>query len=255
MLKLTLALLLPAVAAAVGPTTVAQAKITNGAQQLATGKITIVATTPFLAADGSWVDTTSLTVPVINGAFSVQLEPNDTATPSGGSYFVQWQLDGAKARTEYWVVATSGSALSLASVRVNTAPTVSLTFTVSQLLSGGAVTGQGICWTGTTWAPGECGWLSNTVSCSSSPTYDFSLGNIQVLNLSCNVTSGSVLNVPPGPVVFRICNQGAFSFSWPAAVTGGVDPTQQAVGKCAVEWFQSQDGVHLQPIGLGVINQ
>jgi hypothetical protein len=56
-------------------------------------------------------------------------------------------------------------------------------------------------------------------------------------------------------VIFKICQQGSFSFAWPAAVTGGVNPQTQSAGKCAMQWFQSTDGVHLQPIGIGVVNQ
>jgi hypothetical protein len=135
MLRLAIALWLPVALAA--STTVAQSKITAGdGQHLATGKITITASAAFLAADGTWVETTPLSVPVINGAFSVQLEPNDTGIPSTTSYIAKWQLDGAAPRTDYWLVTTTGSTLSLAAVRINIPPSVSLMFSLGQLTAG-----------------------------------------------------------------------------------------------------------------------
>jgi hypothetical protein len=113
---------------------VAQSKITAGdGAHLATGKITITASVAFLAADGTWVETTPLIVPVINGAFSVQLEP--------GNYAAKWQLDGAAPRTDYWLVVTSSSALNLAAVRVSVPPTVSTMFAPSQISAAGMADG------------------------------------------------------------------------------------------------------------------
>ena len=254
-------LLVAAAMAAMGATTVTQSKITAGdGTHLATGKITVTASAAFLAADGTAVDTTALTVNVINGAFSVNLEPNDTGVPSGTSYTAVWQLMGAAQRTEHWVVPTSGTGLGLLAVRVNTAPAVGVTLNPSQLTQSGASVGQALCWLGTAWGPGSCGggasWVVNSVPCSSSVIFDLSLGNIQTLSLSCNVTSASVLNLAANSVViFRICQTAAYGFTWPAAVTGGVSAGASGAGKCAAQWFYSVDGVHLQTQGLGVINQ
>ena len=158
MLRLAAVAMVAASMAMAGPTTVAQSKITAGnGRDLASGTITITATVAFAAADGAWVDTQPLTVPVINGAISIQLEPTDTATPSGVSYRVRWQLDNAQGRTEYWVVPTSNTALGLTAVRVNVVPAPNLVVDPKQIGQDGAGAGQAMCWLGSQWGPGNCG--------------------------------------------------------------------------------------------------
>jgi hypothetical protein len=83
--------------------------------------ILITPSAPFSAADGSRVDQVPARVRVVNGAFCVALEPNDTAVPSGSWYVARWQLAGAAPRTECWYVPTSGTALGLNAVVVSCA--------------------------------------------------------------------------------------------------------------------------------------
>jgi hypothetical protein len=110
-------------------TTITQTRITApDGKHLATGTITITATTAFTAADSARVDTTPLVVRVVNGAFSVALEPNGDTS----QYVATWQLDGAKARTERWVVPTTSAVLAVDDVIVST----------GTVLSGGTGTGQ-----------------------------------------------------------------------------------------------------------------
>jgi hypothetical protein len=123
MLKLAMAIAAAAALAIAGPTTIAQSKITNGnGQGLATGTITVTASVAFLAADGTWVDTTPLIVAVINGGFSTQLEPNDTGTPFA-TYTAVWQLNGARPRTESWMVPTSNLVIGLSGLYRQTTTT------------------------------------------------------------------------------------------------------------------------------------
>ncbi len=135
-------------------TTVAQTQIgAPDAQHLATGTITITATAPFTAADGVRVEMTPLTVEIRNGAFSVNLEPNDTGTPAGTQYVAVWALDGARSRTERWVVITSGSTLAVGDV---VATVIAPTGVVQpgQIAQHGATAGQTLVWSGSTWLPG-----------------------------------------------------------------------------------------------------
>lgn len=263
MLKLSAMLMLSAAAAIAGPTTIAQSKITSGnGQQLATGKITITASAPFLAADGTWVDTTPLTVPVINGAFSTQLEPTDTATPSGVSYLAKWQLDGAAPRTDNWLVITSSSALNLAGVRVNVAPSVSLMFSPGQFIQDGAAIGQALCWMGSTWGPGSCGGGLNSclqiVSWSPSPTFDFSVCRQQVITLTGNVTptiaNAGFCQVAGGCTIGFIQGSTPYTVTWASSVTGGFQVGTVA-GKRNVQIFTSLDGANLVATSVGVVNQ
>jgi hypothetical protein len=47
------------------------------------------------------------------GTFTVNLEPNDTAVPSGTSYLVRYHLRKGDDQLEYWVVPTSGSPVTI----------------------------------------------------------------------------------------------------------------------------------------------
>jgi hypothetical protein len=83
--------------------------------------ILVAPSTPFSAADGSRVDQVPARVRVVNGAFCVALEPNDTAVPSQNWYVARWQLAGGAPRTECWYVPTSGSTVGLSAVVVSCA--------------------------------------------------------------------------------------------------------------------------------------
>jgi len=83
--------------------------------------ILISPSVPFSAADGSRVDQAPARVRVVNGAFCVALEPNDTAVPTQNWYVARWQLAGGAPRTECWYVPTSSATVGLSAVVVSCA--------------------------------------------------------------------------------------------------------------------------------------
>jgi hypothetical protein len=248
--------------AAMATTTVSQTKITAGdGETLATGKITITATAAFLAADGTWVDTNPVIVKVINGAFTVNLEPNDTGVPSNTSYTAAWQLVGAAPRTDHWVIPTSGTALGLAAVRVSVAPAVGVTFNPQQLSQDSATIGQALCWTGATWAPGICGGTPKclqVVAFSATPTFDFSLCTQQIITLTGGVTpviaNAAYCQVPGGCTITFVQGSPAYSVTWTGAVLGGFTIGSFS-GKRNVQSFTSLDGSTLLGLNPGAVNQ
>ena len=136
-------------------TTISQTRIAAGdGKHLATGTITITATAAFTAADGVRVETTPLVVSVVNGAFSVALEPNDTGVPSGTQYSAVWQLTGARLRRDLWQVPTSSLGLAVGSVVVSTVTLPATIIQWQQLGQNGATTGMAPVWNGSSWQPG-----------------------------------------------------------------------------------------------------
>lgn len=96
------------------PVTVAASRISSGqASQLAQGAITITPSQTFTAAD-STVVTGETTIPVVNGAFSVGLEP----TPAGVYYRAKWNLDNAQPEVQRWFVASTTATLGLRDVQM-----------------------------------------------------------------------------------------------------------------------------------------
>lgn len=237
--------------------TIAAAKIAGGdGKHLATGTITFTPTAPFQAADGTWVEQVDLVVKVVNGAFSVALEPN----VNGTQYLAKWQLDGAKPRTDHWAVPAGTGTLKPGDVMATPA-VPAVTIPLSQLAQSGAQIGQAPLWNGADWAPGNvgggAGFTVNAVPCSSSPTFDFSLGTVQYIALTCDVTSSATANIPLlTPVMIAICQAAGtvHQFAWPAAASSGVTAPTMA-GKCSAQWFVSPDGIRLISQGIGVINQ
>jgi hypothetical protein len=145
--------LAPAVLAA---TQIRDTAFTGIADTLFNGRLTISApdmTTP----DGRTVVRWQQDFTITNGVISVSLEPNDTATPSGTSYAVRFTPRSGPAWTERWIVPTSAVPLKVNQVRVTSAPTPALTIQPSQILSGGADSGQCLLWSGSSWIPGPCG--------------------------------------------------------------------------------------------------
>jgi hypothetical protein len=129
----------------------------NGA--LFNGRMTI--TSPNMtAADGRTLYRTVQSFQITNGLISVSLEPNDTATPAGTSYYVVYRSAAGISWSERWVVPTSATPLTVSQVRVLTPPAPSIMVHPSQILSGGAAVGQCLAWTGTLWAPANCGSVS-----------------------------------------------------------------------------------------------
>jgi hypothetical protein len=73
------------------------------------------------------------TVTVASGDFSVQLYPNDAAVPAGTSYRATYYLKSGRITTEYWVVPTSASPVSLAAVRSSSVPVPTVMFGQGQV--------------------------------------------------------------------------------------------------------------------------
>jgi hypothetical protein len=92
---------------------------------------------------------------VTAGAFSVTLEPNDTATPANTSYVVRYFPASGQGWQEIWFVPTSSSALHLADVRLTTSATAGMFIQPMQIGPGGATNGQFLTWNATAmhWAP------------------------------------------------------------------------------------------------------
>lgn len=121
------------------------------------GPINISWPTTFTSASGRVIPAGKLSTIVVNGALSVGLEANDLATPTGTYYIAQYKLNNGIATTEFWVVPTSVSPVTLATVRTVPAPSTSFMIALSQLLQTGATVGQCIVWGGTTYGPSACG--------------------------------------------------------------------------------------------------
>lgn len=83
-------------------------------------------------------------VPVKNGVIRMELEPNDAAQPAGTSYKAFYAMSG-KPYTEYWVVPTSATPVSVAQIRTDVVPAPGLLISLGQLSTAGATPGQVIC--------------------------------------------------------------------------------------------------------------
>jgi hypothetical protein len=104
-------LALPALAG----TVVSESHLVAANGRLAAGSLDIAPKVAFSAADGARVAVPS-TIKLVNGAFSVTLEPGDTGTPANVHYVVTWRLDGARPHTEEWAIPTTAAVLHVADV-------------------------------------------------------------------------------------------------------------------------------------------
>lgn len=99
---------------------------------------------------GATIAPWSKTYAVTNGAFSASFVPNDTSTPAGTSYAVQYRPNQGSAYSEYWIVVTSGSPVTISQIAVFNAVTPSLTLNLSQLsgvgVAKGSILGFGTAW-------------------------------------------------------------------------------------------------------------
>lgn len=98
-----------------------------------------------------------LSVPVKNGAFTVQLAPNDIATPTGTTYHVKYVLTQGTAREASWTVPASMTTLNISSVEGPvTVSSPSPVIATTQIGAGTAASGQAICFNGLSYLPGNC---------------------------------------------------------------------------------------------------
>jgi hypothetical protein len=174
------------------------------------------------------------------GVLNVSLVPTDTATPTGAAYIFTFGNGAVKT----CVIPTSTTPITLAA------------YCIGSAINGGMVTHIPVSWLAHVGASGINS--VNPVGCVASPVFDLALGNMQTLDLSCDVTSSSLLHLTANTVVmFRICQPavgGPYSFTWPAAVIGGIGVGRNP-GACSAQWFYSSDGTYLRSLGLGVVNQ
>jgi hypothetical protein len=95
-----------------------------------------------------------------------------------------------------------------------------------------------------------------TVTFSSTPTFDCAKGVTHKITLTGNVTSSTLSNCAAGqPVIMLICqdSNGSRTFTWPATMKGGVTIGSTA-NKCSAQSFVS-DGSNAYATGSGVTNQ
>ena len=122
------------------------------------GRVTIAlagtSAQPLYNSSGDTLTGWETTVTVTSGVFSIQLEANDTITPADTSYRVRMiPANGTKETLETWIVPTSASPLKLSAIRSTTIPTPSVMISPQQMSAGGAVAGQGLVYSGTSWGP------------------------------------------------------------------------------------------------------
>jgi hypothetical protein len=131
---------------------------------------------PLRNSDGQSLTGFQRTLTVTAGVVSVELEANDTITPSGTSYAARFiPGSGAREWTETWVVPTSGSALKVHEVRATTIPTPTVMVTPAQITGGSATSGQALVWNGSAWAPATVGGgtvYTASASIDVAPVYD-----------------------------------------------------------------------------------
>lgn len=95
----------------------------------------------------------------------------------------------------------------------------------------------------------------NPVSFSSTPTFDASLGNIQTITLTGNVTGSTLSNARAGETIdFVICQDsgGSHTFVWPTNVLGGMTIGSTA-SKCSAQSFIF-NGTNAYALNTGAAN-
>jgi len=144
------------------------------------GKI-LISAPDMTTADGRTVFRWQQEYTIANGVIFLDLEPNDTASPVGTSYTVRYTPSKGAAWTERWLIPSSETPLKVNQVRIAVAPTPSLTIQPSQILGGGAASGECLAWTGSSWAPSACGAVSTVFGRSgavAAQTGDYSFSQI-----------------------------------------------------------------------------
>jgi hypothetical protein len=95
----------------------------------------------------------------------------------------------------------------------------------------------------------------DTVSFSTTPTFDASLGNTQKITLTGNVTSSTLSNASAGEQIhFFVCQDasGGHTFAWPSNVKGGMTVGSTA-SSCSAQSFIF-DGTNAYALSPGVTN-
>lgn len=95
----------------------------------------VVIAWPTFLAGNCQVIAGQATISLTNGQLSVELYPNDAATPAGTSYRVTYYLKSGRISTEYWVVPASNTPVNLAVVRASSVPFPAVMFGQAQIIN------------------------------------------------------------------------------------------------------------------------
>lgn len=178
---------------------------------------------------------------VVNGVFSVTLEPNDTATPVGTSYSARYTPTPAQrgaAWTETWVVPTSASPLKINQVRVLTIPAPGLVILPQQIAAGGATLGQCLGWSGSAWEPVDCAGTSVT---------SFNGRNGTVVAESGDYSFGQISGIAGYGQLPALSYSVAFSAQTYSAGTVSVTNGSTAITGIGTEWTPEMTGMLFIP--------
>jgi hypothetical protein len=167
---------------------------------------------------GTYINVAPKIVNLVGGFFTVNLVPNDTCLinnqPNKTYYKVTWiingqpLLNGKGQPIQNWFVPTSATALDVSTVLTSTVPLPTApTPTISplQLSQFGASIGQGLCWNGNNYAPGNCAGSPGPTG----PTGPTTLINANTYNFTPQSPTGTLLSgtcsftmspMPPGVV-------------------------------------------------------
>lgn len=96
--------------------------------------------------------------------------------------------------------------------------------------------------------------LTNTVSFSTTPVFDASLGQVQELTLTGNVSASTIINLSEPQLIIFVIKQdatGGRTFTWPTNVFGAmtIDSPANTVN---VQSFITTDGANLYATSIGV---
>jgi len=147
------AILLVVCSALLAQTTTVQGTIIAVDGTMASGYITARLNVPCTTPGGNDIGALeSDPIPVTAGALSAGLMPNDTCSPSGTSYIIRYSVTTANGTPsprppEIWVVPTSGSPVTISSIRQSVTPPVVTTLAIG-FLTGGTTKGDLIVYSG-----------------------------------------------------------------------------------------------------------
>jgi hypothetical protein len=112
-----------------------------GGVPITNGTIVLTPTVPFVAADGVRVEMQPQAFNIVNGAVTIPLEPNDTASPAGSAYKAVYTFNVSNRRTETWVIPTSSTPLPISSVAQSVSPPANAAVQWGQMNAAGLANG------------------------------------------------------------------------------------------------------------------
>jgi hypothetical protein len=151
------------------------------------------------------------------------------------------------------ITTISGTSLTGSSVEGTTAATHSNGANVTAILTAGSLAQQEV-----DVVNDRVGVQVNTVSFSTTPTFDASLGKIQAITLTANVTSSTISNIIAGQTLLFVITQdatGGRTFVWPAGVTGMTIGSTASKRNIQAFLALSTSASDLVPLTDGTINK